>query len=163
PYPGMLPFRAEDARFFHGREELVFQMVQHLRTQRLLFVIGPSGSGKSSLVRAGLLPELARSKYFVCGFWRVREMRPGSRPLEPLAEVLGAAPTHPQTTGQAGLAADPPAQRLLLVVDQFEECFAQADRGEQGRFIAALKGLWASKGCAVIVAMRADFYPELMQ
>jgi WD40 repeat protein len=163
PYPGMVPFRAEDARFFHGREEQVFEMVQHLRTQRLLFVIGPSGSGKSSLVRAGLLPELARSKYFAAGFWRVREMRPGGRPLEALAEAFGADPARLEAVLEVILAADPPAQRLLLVVDQFEECFAQADRAEQGRFIAALKGLWALKSCAVLVAMRADFYPELMQ
>ena len=64
PYPGMVPFRADDARFFYGREAEIGQMLQHLRQQRFLMAIGPSGSGKSSLVSAGLLPRLARSSYF---------------------------------------------------------------------------------------------------
>ena len=59
PYPGMKPFSPKDAQFFYGRAEEVRYMVEHLRNQRLLFVIGPSGSGKSSLVFAGLLPQLA--------------------------------------------------------------------------------------------------------
>ena len=71
PYPGMVPFRAEDARFFYGREDEIGQMLAHLRLQRLLFVIGPSGSGKSSLVAAGLLPracpELLLPTWFLAG------------------------------------------------------------------------------------------------
>src|SRR5262245_7419947 len=56
PYPGMAPFSAEDASLFYGREAEVQQMLQHLRYRRLLLVIGPSGSGKSPLLHAGLLP-----------------------------------------------------------------------------------------------------------
>src|SRR5215212_2091328 len=59
PYPGMVPFSPDDARFFYGREPEIAEMLQRLRVGRYLLIIGPSGSGKSSLVTAGLLPALA--------------------------------------------------------------------------------------------------------
>ncbi len=62
PYPGMVPFGAAQARHFYGRDEEVARMVQLLRRQRFLMVIGPSGSGKSSLAYAGLLPALEKSR-----------------------------------------------------------------------------------------------------
>ncbi len=126
PYPGMVPYRAEDARFFYGRDDEIKRMVQLLRRQRFLMVIGPSGSGKSSLVYAGLLPELDTSKYFDDGFWLVRQMRPGPRPIETLAHLLDVAGENTQfafDTVQTLLGTHPPAQRLLLLVDQFEETF----------------------------------------
>jgi hypothetical protein len=162
PYPGMVPFRAEDARFFYGREAEIEQMFQHLRHQRCLFAIGPSGSGKSSLVSAGLLPRLTGSSYFHPGFWLTRQMRPGSRPMQILTELLGHQPDKPDQAVAHLLAACPPAQRLLLVIDQFEELFTQAERAEQSCFMAALKALRALENCAVLVTMRADFYPDLM-
>ena len=73
-----------------GRDEEVTRMVQLLRHQRFMMVIGPSGSGKSSLVYAGLLPELQRSRYFAPGFWLIRQMRPGPRPTETLAGLVEA-------------------------------------------------------------------------
>jgi WD40 repeat protein len=163
PYPGMVPFSARDARFFHGRDAEIEQMLRHLRNHlRFLLVIGPSGSGKSSLVSAGLLPKLSASSYFPEDFWLVREMRPGGQPLQTLAETLGGDPARP-AQALAGLpAALPPAQRLLLVVDQFEELFAQAGRAEQHGFIAALKALRTVESCALLLALRADFYPDLM-
>ncbi len=130
----MVPFRAEDARFFYGREDEIEQMLQRLRHQRYLWVIGPSGSGKSSLVYAGVLPRLAESSYFAPGFWLVRTLRPGSQPTRALAAALGDDPARPGEAVTSLLAANPPAQRLLLFIDQFEELFAQADRAEQARF-----------------------------
>ena len=165
PYPGMVPYRAEDARFFYGRDDEIRRMAQLLRHQRFLMVIGPSGSGKSSLVYAGLVPELGTSKYFDDGFWLVRQMRPGPRPMETLArllEVAGEAPQFAHDTVQTVLAAHPPAQRLLLLVDQFEETFTQADRDQRTRFIAALQGLRTPENCALLLTLRADFYPDLM-
>ena len=162
PYPGMVPFRAEDARFFYGREDEIKQMLQHLRHQRYLWVIGPSGSGKSSLVNAGLLPRLAKSALFPPGFWLVRSMRPGSRPTQELTLALGGDLSRPGEAVARMLGGNSPAQRLLVVIDQFEELFAQAERSEQARFIAALKGLRAVENCALLIAMRADFYPDLM-
>ncbi len=90
PYPGMVPFSAADAQHFYGRDEEVVRMVQLLRRQRFMMVIGPSGSGKSSLVYAGLLPELECSRFFAKGYWLIRTMRPGPKPTKVLAGVLGA-------------------------------------------------------------------------
>jgi WD40 repeat protein len=164
PYPGIIPFSATDARFFYGRETESKEMLQRLRRQRFLFVIGPSGSGKSSLIRAGLLPVLPQSGYFPPGFWLVREMRLSTTPLQSLAQLLGSVDisTFQPSDVQTLLAANPPAQCLLLVIDQFEELFTQTDRAGQAQFIAALKALQAVEHCALLIAMRADFYPELM-
>ncbi len=162
PYPGMVPFSAEDARFFYGRDAEVQQMLHHLRYQRCLFIIGPSGCGKSSLALAGLLPKLVQSNYFPQGFWLVREMRPGGQPLPALVQAIGGAPGQPTQVLADLLAAHPPAQRLLLAIDQFEELFTQTERAEQSRFIAALQALRTVETCALLIAMRADFYPDLM-
>ena len=160
PYPGMVPFQEKDARFFYGREAEIRQMLLYFRSQRLLFVIGPSGCGKSSLVFAGVLPQLQSSAYFDEGFWLVKQMRPGPHPLQKLCTVLGGDPTSESVAKL--LTANPPAQRLLLVVDQFEELFSQAERAEQSGFMAALQILRAVENCALLITMRADFYPELM-
>jgi WD40 repeat protein len=160
PYPGMIPFSEKDARFFYGREYEIKQMVQHFRNQRLLYVIGPSGCGKSSLVFAGVLPQLQSSSLFDEGFWLVRRMRSGSHPVQELCTVLSGDPSRESVAKL--LAANPPAQRLLLAMDQFEELFSQGERSEQSGFITAVKGLRAVESCALLITMRADFYPELM-
>lgn len=123
PYPGMVPFSAKDARFFYGREDEIKQMLQDLRRQRYLWVIGPSGSGKSSLVFAGLLLKLIESSYFSPGFWLVRSMRPGSRPVQELAGICGDLSGSGESVDSL-LRANTPAQRLLLVIDQFDELLA---------------------------------------
>ncbi len=162
PYPGMVPFRAGDARFFYGREDEVQQMMDHLRHQRLLLVIGPSGSGKSSLIAAGLLPRLEKSTYFAPDFWLVRTMRPLDHPATALAACLEGDVSQPEQAVAALLAAHAPAQRLLLVIDQFEEVFSLADKAERQQFMAALQVLRRSQPCALVIALRADFYPDLM-
>ncbi len=93
PYPGMVPFRKQDARFFHGRDEEIQTLLSMVRQHHFLLVIGPSGSGKSSLVMAGLMPRLDDPKHFPRGTWRVLTMRPGASPLDELARVVGSAPT----------------------------------------------------------------------
>jgi WD40 repeat protein len=165
PYPGMVPFQPEDASRFHGREGEIAQMVGLLRHQRFMMVIGPSGSGKSSLVQAGLLPELARSRYFEEGFWLVRRMRPGPAPSDALARVFDSEATADGPDLESVdrlLAAHPPARRVLLLVDQFEETFTQAMHEEAGRFISALQGLRTRENLALVLTLRADFYPDLM-
>src|SRR5205807_662973 len=82
-------------------------------------VIGGSGSGKSSLVFAGLVPRLRKTNLFGPGQWLVRSMRPGERPLAELARALGADPGNPAAAVAEALKAVPEAKRLLLVVDQF--------------------------------------------
>jgi WD40 repeat protein len=174
PYPGMLPFRPQDTRFFYGREKLIEEMVLRLRGQSFLLVIGPSGSGKSSLVYAGLLPQLAVSEYWEPGFWHMVTMRPGAQPMSSLAEALRGDPKQPADTLRALLTTQAPAQRLLLVVDQFEEVFTQVLQGETGsdalqarrerqtEFITALKQLRDLDMCTVVLTMRANFYPDLL-
>src|SRR5262249_809919 len=86
-----------------------------------------------------------------------------SHPLQTLAQTLEADPAQPAQAVARLLAANVPAQRLLLIVDQFEELFSQAERSEQNRFIAALKSLRTVESCALVICMRPDFYPDLMQ
>jgi signal transduction histidine kinase len=156
PYPGMVPFRAGDAPFFHGRETEIRHIARFLRHGHFLAVIGPSGSGKSSLIHAGVIPKLHDGSYFTPGYWLVREFRPGDQPLQALATALDGQ-TIPAT-----LAANPPAQRVLLLIDQFEELFTQAKPREQARFIAQLQALRKVGACTLLIALRADFYAELI-
>jgi PAS domain S-box-containing protein len=162
PYPGMAPFLAEDSHVFYGRETEIQGILQHLRHNRYLFVIGPSGSGKSSLISAGLLPRLQKSSYFSDRPWIVCEMRPGAQPMRILVEAIQNVSKQLGYSLDALLAGHTPQERLLLIIDQFEELFTQADREEQSRFIATLKTLREKKKCSLLIAMRADFYPDLM-
>ncbi len=163
PYPGMVPFRKQDARFFHGRDDEIQDLLTLVRQHHFLLVIGPSGSGKSSLVTAGLLPRLDEPKHFPRGTWRVLTMRPGATPLDEFARVLGGAADDTAATVTALLDAEPSACRLLLIVDQFEELFSQVkDAVTHEAFIERLKSLRAEPRCLVILTMRADFYGDLM-
>jgi WD40 repeat protein len=183
PYPGMRPFTLDDGFPFFGRDRECEELLQHLRQSRFLTVIGGSGSGKSSLVFAGLVPRLRKTNLFGPGTWLVRTMRPGARPLAELAQALGADPADPAAAVAAVLNADPEAKRLLLVVDQFEEVFApeqgkpdQAaitvlpgaggkvtrDQGKSEPLCQALLGLLSVDSVAVALTVRADFYAELM-
>ena len=83
PFPGLLPFAEKDAHFFFGRERETAELLKRLEQSRFLAVIGVSGSGKSSLVHAGLKPELR----FGATPWRIVEMKPGAGPR---AELLNA-------------------------------------------------------------------------
>jgi len=162
PYPGMVPFGAGDAPFFYGREAEIRQIARYLRHGRFLCVIGPSGSGKSSLIHAGVLPKLLDGSYFKLDYWLVRELRPGDQPLLALAEALGGHPDHPAQAIALLLAAHPPAQRVLLLIDQFEELFTQAKHREQARFIGLLQALKKVDECTILIALRADFYSDLI-
>jgi hypothetical protein len=163
PYPGVLPFRATDAQRFHGREGEAMWMLQHLREQRFLMLVGPSGVGKTSLIFAGLLPRLAQSIFFPRGFWMVRAMNPGRDTLQTLKRMVGHDGSLAGRTLTALLAARPPAQRLLLIIDQFERVFVHLDPGERREFIAALNALRAAEQCALVLALRADFFGEVMR
>lgn len=160
PYPGMAPFRAEESAYFFGREAEVELLLQQLRHHPFITIIGPSGSGKSSLVFAGLLPALQRSGLFGEGSWAVRTMRPGEHPLAALQHALGVM-TLEQLELAALLTADPAAKRLLLIVDQFEELFTLGI-AEAASFLQGLQQLMDLVGCYVVLTVRADFYTELI-
>ena len=145
PYPGLRPFSDEEAGIFFGREEQVDHMLTRLETHHFMAVVGTSGCGKSSLVRAGLIPALEQG--LLCGAypnWRIAVMRPGDAPFECLATALLESKAlrergdDPRATAflQATLRRGPlglweaiqethlPAEtNVLLVVDQFEEIF----------------------------------------
>jgi energy-coupling factor transporter ATP-binding protein EcfA2 len=157
PYRGLDAFREEDAAFFFGRgsesepESPIGQLVRTVREHSFVMVVGRSGSGKSSLVHAGLLPALRRERD---RFWKVLSLRPGPAPLRALAEAFnpraddqGAADYATKITTEADnlRTGDPELlshmirgeldrgegqpDRLLLYIDQWEELYAQATSG----------------------------------
>jgi hypothetical protein len=154
PYPGMRSFSEAESQYFFGRKPEIQELLEgpHLRSHRFVTIIGPSGSGKSSLVFAGLLPALKQSGLFGAGEWQVHSMRPGEIPLTTLKQVLGGEPTQLQIA---------PPQRLLLIIDQFEELFTTAKQ-EAIPFQQALQSLLKVPHCYMVLTVRADFYPELM-
>ena len=166
PYPGMVAFGRADAARFFGREKEIGEIKERLSSQRLLCLVGPSGCGKSSLLEAGVLADLERTQ---AARWIVRTLRPGGSPTRALGEALGAElddTTTPEAFGRAALAAiasQREAARLLLVVDQLEELFAQANVDERARFIAALAAIHELDDASIVLAIRADFYGELME
>ena len=166
PYPGMRPFAADDAGSFHGRDTEIADLIGRLRAgEREIFVIGPSGSGKSSLVTAGVLPRLARGVAGL-GPFVVRELRPGEKPATRLGQLLE------QPAGEPLVAANRVARllahrgrgtSLLIVVDQLEELFTLASADERTQFLDALHALRKERGCAVVFTLRADFFGALME
>ncbi|MFJ5069220.1 cytochrome D1 domain-containing protein [Kitasatospora sp. NPDC088556] len=147
PYLGLAAFGTGDADIFFGRSELVSHLVRHVGDHRLTAVVGASGSGKSSLLRAGLLPRLDES-------WHTAPLVPGDHPLRALAlavcaltggdaEALSRAlADEPAALGIAldtWLVTQPADRRVVLVVDQFEELFTTcADVGEREAALACL-------------------------
>jgi WD40 repeat protein/DNA-binding SARP family transcriptional activator len=146
PFKGLASFDVEDAAVFFGRERLVADMVARLPGARLMGVVGPSGSGKSSAMRAGLLAALAGDVLPGSESWPLVVIRPGHRPMQTLRRAT----------------ADLPARgRWVLAIDQFEEVFtACRDEHERAAFVSAVVGCArdARRKALVIVAIRADFY-----
>jgi WD40 repeat protein/DNA-binding SARP family transcriptional activator len=145
PFKGLASFEAADAPYFFGRERLIAELVARLVGAPLLGVVGPSGSGKSSVVRAGLLPALAGGVLPGSEQWRQVLIRPGEHPLHELHRAM------------AGLDA---GHRAVVAVDQFEETFtACRDEDERARFISELvRASQGHDGSVVVLAIRADFY-----
>jgi len=131
PFRGLESFRPEDAAYFFGREALTKKLAQKLNEHNFLAVLGASGSGKSSLVMAGLIPALD-VPYAI--------FRPGAEPLSELDKAVQAGPQ-------------------LLVVDQFEELFTLSARKQRAEFISRL--LEQSKRIRVVITLRADFLGEV--
>lgn len=160
PYPGMVPFSEADSANFFGRAAEITDAVARLRLSPFLTVIGPSGSGKSSLVYAGVIPTLRTTTSFGAGNWHFITMRPGVQPLTALCQQLGV-------DTPAALATLTLAQRTLLFIDQFEETFTLARQAADGQpesrqFLTALGNLANKPKLFILLTVRADFYPELM-
>ncbi len=162
PYPGMRPFAEGDADRFFGREVELDNLAYRLRHgEREIYVIGASGSGKSSLIGAGLVPRLARGIEGLPRFL-VRSFRPGEQPLERLAGTLeGDATATAEAIGSL-LARHAPAASLLLVIDQLEELFVVAGDAQRRDFLSAVRPLRADPRCVLLFTLRADFYGAFM-
>jgi hypothetical protein len=169
PFRGLAQYEPEHAPYFSGRDEMVRDLVA--LTSRMggpIVVVGASGSGKSSLVRAGLIPALGRDHPAVL-------FTPGSDPLRQLGAALAPGLETSADTVRDRLLADPGAApgiiraaalgvrgRPLIVVDQFEEVFAGGgDPSECARFVEALVAA-ARSAAIVVLCLRADFYPAAL-
>jgi energy-coupling factor transporter ATP-binding protein EcfA2 len=136
PFPGLRPYQPVESDLFFGRDEQIDDLLGRLPGRRMVAVVGASGSGKSSLVLAGLLPALERGYLAGAGSeWRIATFRPGGDPIGELARNVAAALGISQTEARASLSRSSlglaelaqrclrPGENLLVVVDQFEELF----------------------------------------
>jgi energy-coupling factor transporter ATP-binding protein EcfA2 len=180
PYRGLSAFQEADAEFFFGRDRFIQALVKAVKTKPLVAVVGASGSGKSSLVFAGLLPHLLRQ-----GGWCVYKLRPGSpnsRPFHNLAAAIlpVSSPFAPdiapleeidkraeklqkqektlQDVTADILRQNSATERVLLVVDQFEELYTICPEEDRQRFIdVLLAAVKNAPQCKVVLTLRADF------
>ncbi len=181
PYQALSAFGEEDAAFFFGRETFVNSLVQATRSQPLVAVIGPSGSGKSSVVFAGLIPQLRGE-----GNWLIESFRPSHQPFYQLASALvrQLEPEIGETEklrSAVGLAADIQQgkvtlqqvvsciiernsdKRLLLVADQFEELYTLCQvKEEQECFADTLLAVIQEGNLTLVLTLRADFLDDML-
>lgn len=157
PFKGLAPFEAADVEFFFGRERLIEEIVTRLAETPLLAIVGASGSGKSSLLGAGLLPALARGVLPGSERWQQVLLRPGNTPSKSLLRALGTdLPSHIE-----GLS---PGERVVVAVDQTEELFGDSVAEDERRaFIAQLvESTWdADRRAVVLLVLRGDFVADV--
>jgi len=190
PFPGLRPFEFGDNHLFFGRDQQTTELTTRLRKNRFVAVVGTSGSGKSSLVRAGLMPELLSGTMAGVGSsWETTVMRPGGDPLTNLANAIVEADLYDSdeediasqiraTLTRSGLGLVeamrqselPEGTNFLLVVDQFEEIFrfrrSDDATDEQAAFFVNLlleASAQADLPLYVIITMRSDFLGECSQ
>lgn len=186
PYKGLQPFYEADASDFFGREELMARLLQRIdeepgedvRMTHFLAVVGPSGSGKSSVVRAGLIPALRRAAHWSNERWIIATMFPGRDPMAELSTALDEVLLSPSTSSPVGKeergesfvqALDrrlPEGARLLLIIDQAEELFTLVEDGDvRNRFtadlLAALQAPDSRLYC--VLTLRSDYYTFPLQ
>ena len=166
PYKGLRAFDEADARDFHGRDRAVEQLLDLLDAHRFVAIVGPSGSGKSSLVRAGLAPRLRAMQRVVA------VAIPGATPVDEIADALVQVAVHPAAALRerlvepaelgAALADLLPADgtEVVLVLDQFEELWTLTDPVLRDRLLDALATAAQSPAgrLRIVVTVRADFF-----
>ncbi len=177
PYRGLAAFDSSDADVFFGRQRVVDRLVSRLgeagSASRFVALVGPSGSGKSSVVRAGLLPALAKGALPASSNWFVTSMTPGAHPFEALEAALIRVAVDPPPTlfeqlvaGENGLRRaarrilPDDGSQLVIVIDQFEELFTVSQPEIASSFLDGLAGAVADDHSRVriVLTLRADFY-----
>lgn len=183
PYQALRAFREEDAPLFFGRDEFADQLLAKVSEHTLVAVVGASGSGKSSIVQAGLLPRLRRERP-PAPSWDFVVMTPGRHPFHNLAaallplwdaepdktrrlmktEELGNQLHQGKVSLQAAvdlaLRESAGLDRLLVVIDQFEELFTLASESDRSRFVRALLDTCRASPLRLVLTLRADFYGQ---
>ncbi|MCB8925159.1 MAG: hypothetical protein H6652_05985 [Ardenticatenaceae bacterium] len=177
PYLGLSAYQEADARYFFGRESLVEQLLQRVQTANFITIAGPSGSGKSSVARAGLFHALRQgTKIENSDRWRLATMQPKGNPIEQLAQAIERLTKTPGTGDHLRqnsqknplalhqqaetLLSEDPSQRFVLLVDQFEELFTQTkDAAVRQTFINLLTeaAQAADSRCRILISLRSDF------
>ena len=172
PYKGLRPFGEEDAADFFGRDTLVEAVLDRMRTgARLVALVGPSGSGKSSVLAAGVVPRLRAGALPGSDRWVIAFLVPGARPMEDIAAVISKATGVPVGLTElldapagggpgSALRMMPADARLVIVMDHFEELFTVTEETVRRRFLQALAAAVSRPDGQVIVllTLRADFY-----
>ncbi|KYC37291.1 hypothetical protein WA1_47620 [Scytonema hofmannii PCC 7110] len=180
PYQGLFAFGEKDAEFFYGREKFVENLVQTTHKEPLITVVGSSGSGKSSVVFAGLIPRLR-----IEGTWLIESFRPGKQPFDELASAL-VRQLEPELgkiervvkavklaerlkNGEISLQQivsgilESSNKRLLVIADQFEELYTLCpDKKQQERFVDILLEAIYQKSLTLVLTLRADFYDDVL-
>ncbi len=175
PYKGLRPFGSGDTDHFAGRERTIDQILGRLARSgadgRFVALVGPSGSGKSSVVRAGVLPALRRGAVDGSDRWFITKMTPGTHPFDALDEALRAVAVHPPAdllgllthdgiaAAVASSIADPAAE-VVVLIDQLEELFSLTPAKVADAFMDAVAAAAAGPGSRVrfLATLRADFY-----
>ncbi|NBD32002.1 MAG: hypothetical protein GVY17_03255 [Cyanobacteria bacterium] len=180
PYMGLKAFTEENAQYFYGREALTQRLIEEFRHSALA-VVGASGSGKSSLVQAGLIPQLRQGKQLPGSEqWWIGCLRPGSHPIAALSRRLVDPGTEKEKTyqqlqiegllyqGVAGLVRwlrVRPESMVVLVVDQFEELFTLSNFTERQHFLELVLGAVKHAGdrFKLVLSLRADFVTPCLE
>ena len=177
PYKGLRPFLEADAGDFFGREAFVGRLVERMADEgdapRFIAVVGPSGSGKSSVVRAGLISAIRAGAIPGSQEWFVTEMHPGHQPFDELDDALMRVAVDPPAgllsrleSGPRGLVEVanvivPEGSDLVLIVDQFEEAFTLTENeDERALFLESLRiaAVDPTSRVRIVATLRADFY-----
>mgnify|MGYP001388179267 FL=1 len=180
PYKGLRAFQQGDAKDFFGRDALTQGLLDRLRdttgTYRFLAVVGPSGSGKSSVIKAGVLPALRRGAVPNSEHYYIAEMVPSTDALRELEAALLSIATEPPQNMSARLRADKTGlhdllkailpddgSEFLLLIDQFEEVFTQTpDNAIRAHFLESIRYAVTAPDSRLraIITLRADFYDK---
>jgi WD40 repeat protein/energy-coupling factor transporter ATP-binding protein EcfA2 len=180
PYRGLSAFREEDARFFYGRENVIKSLIEKTQQHSLVAIIGPSGSGKSSVVFAGLVAHLRQQN-----LWRIASFCPGNQPFQALAEALLSLKHSQQTHAEKTFSTDQfvgslrsdettllveleaiisenPEKRVLFIIDQFEELYALCQEHERQIFLDRFLKATKQSRATFVLTMRADFLDQAL-